>query len=1008
MVLGLALLFPVLTIGSIQLLRIYAGPGVEWHVYAVVLISWVMSIGLLLLVSSDLAETYEERCQAESLNPDDCIESSIERRDVENFQYLTYWLSVFFASFYIPIQQSYVESGHFTFGTKFKAAIRENIYIYGGAGIVSVLLVAYIASVADLGIEELMGIASAMSAAVGLAAIVVLMSYGLIQLPRTLWQHGHGPERSLRYCQFRAPLVHKKMVETEARLHETMGMLDDKTRCVAEGDPEYPYVAEIVKVLERKKATSLLANFGRLDAEAEIVEIQPLDGWLYKRGARGTGVKTWKKRWFTLRYERQGLAFRYYKEPPSVSGASAQTGQGFIPVDKIEAVELEQDRASKEKSDAEVRFRIVTGGREYKLKAENLRQAEKWVTELRKLVETYLRIKEKGGDTGSVRIRMANTKQRRRQSALLDIDGSELGRLASLHSRVKKDVSEAMRARSIWVSLYHRAIVLEDVIESRKQGHRVGERWWLSRFFGPLASVVDPIWYKWNLTWKWRFMRCAAILCGILSLCTFASEMLTPFGDDLSLYALVAKDSEDDVTSLELVVLIPLIYNAFCCYYSLFRMQFFNLYRLVPGHSDSVSLLFNALFVCRITGPLCYNFYVLIDETDEVDEPRVSFFTVVGNMSEVPIIGSKFQLYFPITLGVLVVLNYFDVVGKVLRLFGRQQFSFRETDFESEHCATGAALISKERHLAKEKAEKEKREFARKSGVLTEEVDVDAMERGSLSGAAGENSATSLTDFDTFSDSDYEDDDALAARIANLDNPIDDDDSCAQGGASGGASASGGQEKEKVKERGFARRLFGSAAKKDLAEPLNPGGVSSDDAVELAAASPVATSPTMSQRSPKTSRPSTSSPGGSAAGPLSPHELARARVEERQAKREAEYDNKRRSARNLAGYLMKTGAKGMAAKSWKRRWFEVNWAGWESELWYYKDKTKESLQGSIVLREVNEVVHPSPTHGPCGFDVRAGKRTFQIKASSPSEAEEWVRNLRLLVDDCVASTPSLK
>ena len=45
--------------------------------------------------------------------------------------------------------------------------------------------------------------------------------------------------------------------------------------------------------------------------------------------------------------------------------------------------------------------------------------------------------------------------------------------------------------------------------------------------------------------------------------------------------------------SVQLMVFVPLVYLCACTYYSLFKLGIFSFYYLVPGHTDSVSLLMN-------------------------------------------------------------------------------------------------------------------------------------------------------------------------------------------------------------------------------------------------------------------------------------------------------------------------------------------------------------------------------------------------------------------------------
>lgn len=62
------------------------------------------------------------------------------------------------------------------------------------------------------------------------------------------------------------------------------------------------------------------------------------------------------------------------------------------------------------------------------------------------------------------------------------------------------------------------------------------------------------------------------------------------------------------------------LYMLFCALNSLTRLKIFNMYHLVPRHSDPVSTCFYASYIARMTIPLSYNFLTFFTKRDSIFE----------------------------------------------------------------------------------------------------------------------------------------------------------------------------------------------------------------------------------------------------------------------------------------------------------------------------------------------------------------------------------------------------
>jgi hypothetical protein len=93
----------------------------------------------------------------------------------------------------------------------------------------------------------------------------------------------------------------------------------------------------------------------------------------------------------------------------------------------------------------------------------------------------------------------------------------------------------------------------------------------------------------------------------------------------------------------------------------------------------------------------------------------------------------------------------------------------------------------------------------------------------------------------------------------------------------------------------------------------------------------------------------------------------------------------------LEGYLLKKGDIGII-KGWKRRLFVMR----EDCIAYYRDmehRRSEILQGVIPLRGCT--VCSTPQTVPGSFQINAPSRIWLLQATTPEEAQRWIKNLRI-------------
>ena len=126
--------------------------------------------------------------------------------------------------------QSYVEAGDFTVWTRAKTSLRENLIFYAVAAVAAAAFLIYIAIKRGFSAGDLVGFGIAASNTWGLFLLIILLGYGLVELPRSLW-HASSHAMQLRHSQFRAAVLQSKRDDARENLRDlfgTVGRLKDE------------------------------------------------------------------------------------------------------------------------------------------------------------------------------------------------------------------------------------------------------------------------------------------------------------------------------------------------------------------------------------------------------------------------------------------------------------------------------------------------------------------------------------------------------------------------------------------------------------------------------------------------------------------------------------------------------------------------------------------------------------------------------------------------------------
>lgn len=209
-------------VGTWYFLRCYAHPNVGLPYYLTVFVAYFLGIGGTILLPIDIAFTDGEvhHHDGTTENGDDTVSPSISTADelgttspLTTVWLIVYWVTWVIAWLGVPLLQEFWAAGEFTFKARLKASLRANCRSIAVGALVVVVVLIWVATQS----ENPMAVLMAVSNFYALILIVLLMSYGMVDVPRSFWK-ASSPEKELRVMEFRAADVDMRLYESEEAL----------------------------------------------------------------------------------------------------------------------------------------------------------------------------------------------------------------------------------------------------------------------------------------------------------------------------------------------------------------------------------------------------------------------------------------------------------------------------------------------------------------------------------------------------------------------------------------------------------------------------------------------------------------------------------------------------------------------------------------------------------------------------------------------------------------------
>eukprot|EP00727_Mastigamoeba_balamuthi_P013827 m51a1_g9067 hypothetical protein (789) ;mRNA; f:91909-94699 len=159
---------------------------------------------------------------------------------------MLYWSAFFLCWIIYPFMQSYVTAADFTVLMRWRQSFKENIIFYGLCGVGGVAFVVAMIFWRGLGIEDLINLCMMLANAWGLLLLILLLSYGLVEIPRSLWRQGNYAER-LQRLSFDATPNKESVDACKENLMQTLEKVRQLDLAIDEGGPFRPHIDTVVR-----------------------------------------------------------------------------------------------------------------------------------------------------------------------------------------------------------------------------------------------------------------------------------------------------------------------------------------------------------------------------------------------------------------------------------------------------------------------------------------------------------------------------------------------------------------------------------------------------------------------------------------------------------------------------------------------------------------------------------------------------------------------------------------
>eukprot|EP00897_Mesotaenium_endlicherianum_P005633 jgi/Mesen1/5098/ME000252S04208 len=230
----------------IYVLHHFASPKVTPHVRVVVAYAWFVSLSIVVLVPVDIWNTI---CVASGERGLVCG----SRIGIIVMWSLAYWSAFFLTWAIVPTLQGYEDAGDFTVRERLKTSVRQNLILYVSVGVIGLIGVIILLATGRMGWTQIRTLAIGASNAFGLITGALLLGFGLVEVPRSLWKHADLTERQ-KWLTHKVAKVAERLDEAHQELSTAIVIAQATSTQMSRRDALRP-IMDIIDALASEDAT---------------------------------------------------------------------------------------------------------------------------------------------------------------------------------------------------------------------------------------------------------------------------------------------------------------------------------------------------------------------------------------------------------------------------------------------------------------------------------------------------------------------------------------------------------------------------------------------------------------------------------------------------------------------------------------------------------------------------------------------------------------------------------
>lgn len=244
------------------LVKFYAHKNTNWYVITFVFIGWFLAFSVIILIPVDVHASISENL-------------SSDERDIASITWhIVYWIVFCLCWVILPVIQEYEMAGEFRFKSRLKTAIWRHVRILLLLGAIGLVGVIYLLITGKMTITFLPAFGMALSNCWGLFLIILLLGYGLVAIPRTLWYRGDC-HKMLYYMQFKMSSLEERLIDLRFQLEDIVKLVHAASLQLPSDSHLHPYLEIVISKCPREMLETHRTAYSTVSADTvkELGEI---------------------------------------------------------------------------------------------------------------------------------------------------------------------------------------------------------------------------------------------------------------------------------------------------------------------------------------------------------------------------------------------------------------------------------------------------------------------------------------------------------------------------------------------------------------------------------------------------------------------------------------------------------------------------------------------------------------------------------------------------------------